>query len=94
MKSILREIWVRIRPPRTLFRWGEAELVRWPDGRLRLHGGTDADRQAALEWASLFAHEVIPVKTPAPRPARRQTTATLPRPWPSPSPSPSQRSLA
>ena len=39
--------------------FGGAKLVRQPNGQHELIGGTDADRQAAFEWASLFAHEIV-----------------------------------
>ncbi|MCX7866120.1 MAG: hypothetical protein N2438_03205 [Limisphaera sp.] len=45
--------------PRVIACWGTAKLVREPDGRYRLHGGTPADRQAALEWISFFLHEAL-----------------------------------
>ena len=38
---------------------GEACLVRLPNGQHELIGGTDADRTAAFEWTSLFAHEIV-----------------------------------
>jgi hypothetical protein len=37
--------------------WGEAELIRYLDGRYELRGGTPEDRQAAREWISMFFHE-------------------------------------
>jgi hypothetical protein len=40
--------------------FGGAELVRTPDGKTELRGGTEADRQAAMEWISLFWHEASP----------------------------------
>ena len=39
--------------------FGEAKLVRLPNGKHDLLGGTDADRAAALEWVSLFAHQIV-----------------------------------
>ena len=39
--------------------FGQARLVKLPNGRHELIGGTDQDRTAALEWASLFAHEIV-----------------------------------
>jgi hypothetical protein len=39
--------------------FGEAKLVRLHNGQHELVGGTDADRSAALEWVSLFAHEIV-----------------------------------
>ena len=39
--------------------FGQAKLVKLPNGQHELWGGTDADRTAAFEWASLFAHEIV-----------------------------------
>jgi hypothetical protein len=38
---------------------GGAKLLRQSNGQHELIGGTPADRQAALEWVSLFAHEIV-----------------------------------
>lgn len=40
-------------------RFGRATLVKLPNGQHQLIGGTDADRTAAYEWVSLFAHEIV-----------------------------------
>ena len=39
--------------------FGQAKLVKLPNGQHELIGGTDSDRTAAFEWASLFAHEIV-----------------------------------
>ena len=39
--------------------FGGAKLVKLPNGQHELIGGTDADRTAAFEWTSLFAHEIV-----------------------------------
>jgi hypothetical protein len=39
--------------------FGEARLVRQRNGEHELIGGTAADRAAAFEWVSLFAHEIV-----------------------------------
>ena len=39
--------------------FGQAKLVKLPNGQHELIGGSDSDRTAALEWASLFAHEIV-----------------------------------
>ena len=39
--------------------FGRAKLVKLPNGQHELIGGTDADRAAAFEWTSLFAHEIV-----------------------------------
>jgi len=43
----------------TVQHFGQARLVRLPNGQHELLGGTDADRAAAFEWVSLFAHEIV-----------------------------------
>lgn len=40
-------------------RFGNAKLLRQANGQHELIGGTNADRQAAFEWVSLFAHEIV-----------------------------------
>jgi len=39
--------------------FGQAKLVRHRNGQHVLIGGTNADRSAAFEWVSLFAHEIV-----------------------------------
>ena len=39
--------------------FGNASLIRRANGQHHLIGGTDADRNAAREWVSLFAHEIV-----------------------------------
>ncbi|MEI6076200.1 MAG: hypothetical protein WCS94_11535 [Verrucomicrobiota bacterium] len=39
--------------------FGRAKLVKLPNGQHELLGGTDADRAAAFEWSTLFAHEIV-----------------------------------
>ncbi|MGA2245368.1 MAG: hypothetical protein ABSH48_10240 [Verrucomicrobiota bacterium] len=39
--------------------FGSARLVRQRNGQHELIGGTAADRTAACEWVSLFAHEIV-----------------------------------
>ena len=39
--------------------FGDAKLVRLHNGQHELVGGSDADRAAAFEWSSLFAHEIV-----------------------------------
>ncbi len=46
--------------------FGRGRLVKRPDGRVELQGGTGADYIAAKEYASLFMHSVSPVKTDFP----------------------------
>jgi len=51
-----------IPPPRqgeTIARFGQAQLVRQPDGRHELMGGTAADHGDARDWCSFFAPEVV-----------------------------------
>ncbi len=40
-------------------RFGKATLVRLANGQHELLGGSDAERTAAFEWVSLFAHEIV-----------------------------------
>jgi len=44
---------------RLVRRFGKAKLIRLSNGQHELTGGTDADRTAAFEWSSLFAHEIV-----------------------------------
>jgi hypothetical protein len=39
--------------------FGDARLVKLPNGQHELIGGSDSDRAAAFEWVSLFAHEIV-----------------------------------
>jgi len=39
--------------------WGEAQLLRYLNGRTELRGGSKDDRLAAQEWISLFWHEAV-----------------------------------
>lgn len=39
--------------------FGQAKLVKLPNGEHELIGGSDADRTAAVEWVSLFASEIV-----------------------------------
>ena len=58
--------------PSTIAVFGQARLIRlgwWHSARSGEHqliGGTAADRAAAFEWVSLFAHEIV-FKTPRSR---------------------------
>ena len=44
---------------RLIRQFGQAKLVRLPNGQHELIGGSDADRSDAFEWVSLFAHEIV-----------------------------------
>ena len=44
---------------RLIRQFGQAKLVRLPNGQHELIGGTDTDRSDAFEWVSLFAHEIV-----------------------------------
>lgn len=39
--------------------FGQAKLVKLPNGQHELVGGTDSDRANAFEWASFCAHEIV-----------------------------------
>ena len=54
--------------PRLIATFGQARLVRLPEGGYELQGGSAADCVAAREWCSLFAPEVV---FSAPRQPRR-----------------------
>ena len=53
--------WCRSRfsPGKLIVGIGSARLYQLSDGRFRLVGGTDHDRQAVREWTSLFCHEAV-----------------------------------
>jgi hypothetical protein len=40
-------------------RFGDAQLIRFLDGKMELRGGSDDDRTAAREWMSMFWHEAV-----------------------------------
>ena len=44
---------------RLIRQFGQANLIQLPNGQHELIGGTNSDRAAAFEWASLFAHEIV-----------------------------------
>jgi hypothetical protein len=39
--------------------WGEAQLIKYLDGKTELRGGSKQDRAEAREWMSLFWHEAV-----------------------------------
>jgi len=39
--------------------WGEAQLIRYLNGKSELRGGSKEDRAEAKEWMSLFWHEAV-----------------------------------
>lgn len=55
LKNIIRQ---RYRS-QVVRRFGDAKLIRQPNGQHELVGGTDADHANAFEWSSLFAHEIV-----------------------------------
>ena len=50
--------------------FGQAKLVKLPNGEHELIGGSDADRTAAVEWVSLFASEIVFTHFHCHKPAR------------------------
>jgi len=40
-------------------KFGDARLVKYLDGKIKLLGGTPDERTAAKEWISLFLHEAV-----------------------------------
>ena len=76
-------------PPRhratTIRRFGQAHLVKLPNSQHELIGGTDADRAAANEWVSLFAHEIVFTHFHREaKPMAGRVTLRPPRPQPEP----------
>jgi len=53
----------------TIAAFGAARLVRNPDGRHELLGGTPEDHADARDWCSLFAPEVVFSHAPRHQPA-------------------------
>ena len=39
--------------------FGQAQLIKFLDGKVELRGGSDQDRAEAREWMSLFWHEAV-----------------------------------
>jgi hypothetical protein len=56
---------------KTIAAFGNARLVRQPNGRHLLIGGTKDAAAEAREWCSFFAHEVVFSPAPRPHPALR-----------------------
>jgi hypothetical protein len=44
--------------------WGEAQLIKYLDGKAELKGGSEQDRAEAREWMSLFWHEAVVAERP------------------------------
>jgi hypothetical protein len=55
----LKHLFPQRRRNQFIRQFGRAILLRQPNGQHALVGGTDADRIAAYEWTSLFAHEIV-----------------------------------
>ena len=45
--------------------FGRATLVKTPEGKYELRGGSKEDRLTAYEWISLFMHQVVVRETGA-----------------------------
>ncbi len=39
--------------------WGEAQLIKYLDGKLVLKGGSKEDRIAAREWMPMFLSDAV-----------------------------------
>ncbi|PAW88538.1 MAG: hypothetical protein B9S33_04500 [Pedosphaera sp. Tous-C6FEB] len=52
--------------------FGTATLHRRRDGRYELRGGTAAEQQEALDWASICQHDAVFPVLLAPRPPARR----------------------
>ena len=48
------------REEEVIARFGQATLVRTPQGKVELRGGTDSDHTEAREWISMFMHSAVP----------------------------------
>jgi hypothetical protein len=55
----LKNLFSRRQRQQIVRQFGGARLVKLPNGQHELLGGSDRDRTAAFEWASLFAHEIV-----------------------------------
>jgi hypothetical protein len=54
------KIFITFRQPRQVVRqFGQAKLIKLANGQHELIGGTEVDRAAAFEWASLIAHAIV-----------------------------------
>jgi hypothetical protein len=40
-------------------RFGDAQLIRFLDGKMGLRGGSNDDRTVAREWMSMFSQEAV-----------------------------------
>ena len=60
MKSVCRKRPViMLHTRRVVALFGQARLMREPDGRFQLEGGNRHDRLAAVEWTSMFLPEAV-----------------------------------
>jgi hypothetical protein len=48
-----------VRGQKLVAQFGQAALIKQPDGTWQLKGGSQDDRHSAREWISLFMHEAI-----------------------------------
>jgi hypothetical protein len=48
-----------VRGQKLIARFGQAALIKQPDGTWQLKGGSREDRLSAREWISLFQHEAV-----------------------------------
>lgn len=55
----LKHLFTQRQRGRIVRQFGQAKLIRFARGEHELVGGSEADRAAAFEWASLFAHEIV-----------------------------------
>ena len=44
--------------------WGEAQLIKYLNGKLVLRGGSKEDRIEAREWISMFLNDAVVGKSP------------------------------
>jgi hypothetical protein len=51
------------RDQEVIARFGQAALIKQPNGTWQLKGGSEDDRLSAREWISLFLHEAVPQRS-------------------------------
>jgi hypothetical protein len=60
-----RILWLTRNEGETIATFGEARLIKQPNGKIELIGGSPESRTEAKEWISLFLHEAVISLVPA-----------------------------
>ena len=56
----LSNLWAEFRNEgKVIATFGQARLVKTPEGQYELRGGSKEDRLTAYEWISFFMHQVV-----------------------------------